>query len=111
MLNYDKLVLIDGGAPSVEPLVLVHIQPLVHILVITIMMKKVDAVMKIMLQLIMLLVIIIVLVIIGDALKELNKMFAEAMATMSASFVQVADSMGKSIEQLANMNTQMMSRK
>ena len=44
-----------------------------------------------------------------DALKESNKMFAEAMATMSASFVQVADSMRKSMEQLANMNTQMMS--
>ena len=44
-----------------------------------------------------------------DALKESNKMFAEAMATMSASFVQVADSMQKSMEQLANMNTQMMS--
>ena len=44
-----------------------------------------------------------------DALKESNKMFAEAMATMSASFVQVADSMRKLMEQLANMNTQMMS--
>ena len=44
-----------------------------------------------------------------DALKESNKMFAEAMATMSASFVQVADSMRKSMEQLANMNTQMIS--
>ena len=44
-----------------------------------------------------------------DALKESNKMFAEAMATMSASFVQVADSMRKSMEQLAIMNTQMMS--
>ena len=44
-----------------------------------------------------------------DALKESNKMFSEAMATMSASFAQVADSMRKSMEQLANMNTQMMS--
>ena len=44
-----------------------------------------------------------------DVLKESNKMFAEAMATMSASFVQAADSMRKSMEQLANMNTQMMS--
>ena len=44
-----------------------------------------------------------------DALKESKKMFAEAMATVSASFVQVADSMRKSMEQLANMNTQMMS--
>ena len=44
-----------------------------------------------------------------DALKESNKMFSEAMAIMSASFVQVADSMRKSMEQLANMNTQMMS--
>ena len=44
-----------------------------------------------------------------DALKESNKMFAEAMATMSASFVQVADSMRKSMELLVNMNTQMMS--
>ena len=42
-----------------------------------------------------------------DVLKESSEMFAEAMATMSASFVQVADSMRKSMEQLAN--TQMMS--
>ena len=44
-----------------------------------------------------------------DALKESNKMFAEAMATMRASFAQAADSMRKSMEQLANTNTQMMS--
>ena len=38
-----------------------------------------------------------------------TKCLLKLLATMSASFVQVADSMRKSMEQLANMNTQMMS--